>query len=312
MNATILLDTRTATRDEWLAGRKIGGSDAAAVCGLNPYCTPYQVFLEKVGIAPPREETEPMRWGHLLESVIAQEFSRRTGLEIVRDALLIAHPIHHFMTATLDYRVTEHGKTGPLQIKNRGYWTGKDYEDGLGDDAHVQIMHEMEVCGAEFGYVAALIGGNRLVWRRVERDEKLIARLIEIERTFWHLVETKTPPQMSAGDNEILAALHPTANGTNKVFGEEVGAIAASYLHAKHEAEQWAEIADAEAARLKLALGDAEEGCTSRHVIKWTNRTRTSIDTKALKAAHPTIAAEFVKTSPYREFKVREIDHGNE
>ena len=36
-------------RNEWLNLRKtgLGGSDAGAVCGLNPYSSPLQVFYDK-------------------------------------------------------------------------------------------------------------------------------------------------------------------------------------------------------------------------------------------------------------------------
>ena len=45
----------TASREEWLALRRgyIGGSDAAAVVGLSPYVTPYQVWAEKTGKVEP-------------------------------------------------------------------------------------------------------------------------------------------------------------------------------------------------------------------------------------------------------------------
>ena len=39
------------SRDAWLAARRsgIGGSDIAAICGLSPYQTPYDVWLDKLG-----------------------------------------------------------------------------------------------------------------------------------------------------------------------------------------------------------------------------------------------------------------------
>ena len=43
------LSLQNVTRDDWLRLRKsgLGGSDAGAVCGLNPYSSPLQVFCDK-------------------------------------------------------------------------------------------------------------------------------------------------------------------------------------------------------------------------------------------------------------------------
>jgi len=45
----IKIPTVGISRMEWLKLRKkgIGGSDAAAVCGLNPYSSPMKVFIDK-------------------------------------------------------------------------------------------------------------------------------------------------------------------------------------------------------------------------------------------------------------------------
>ena len=49
--AKVFADTRKMTRDEWLESRRkgIGGSDASAILGLNPYSSPLAVYLDKIG-----------------------------------------------------------------------------------------------------------------------------------------------------------------------------------------------------------------------------------------------------------------------
>ncbi|MCX4321231.1 MAG: YqaJ viral recombinase family protein, partial [Lachnospiraceae bacterium] len=51
----ILAKTKDMPREKWLELRKqgIGGSDAGAVCGVNPYSSPMKVFQDKTG-----DETE--------------------------------------------------------------------------------------------------------------------------------------------------------------------------------------------------------------------------------------------------------------
>src|SRR5215469_14323159 len=83
----------------------IGGSDAAAALGLSPWQTPYDLWEQKTGRAPPIEQTEPMLWGHLLEDIVRREYARRTGLEARPVAEMIRHPHRSWMFAHLDGEV---------------------------------------------------------------------------------------------------------------------------------------------------------------------------------------------------------------
>ena len=83
---------------EQLATRStgLGGSDAAVACGVSRWKTPYQLYLEKRGEVPPIEQTEPMRWGHLLEPLVRQEYSERTGRVVRLPSDTLRHPEHTF------------------------------------------------------------------------------------------------------------------------------------------------------------------------------------------------------------------------
>ncbi len=65
----IIADTKKITHEEWLVLRKqgIGGSDAGAVCGLNPYSSPMKVFLDKTVGMTEEINNEAVRQGHDLE-----------------------------------------------------------------------------------------------------------------------------------------------------------------------------------------------------------------------------------------------------
>lgn len=66
---------------EWHEQRRagIGGSDVAALLGLSKWKSPYQLFLEKTGNAPPQEDNEAMYWGRMLEPVIRDAYEEKTG-----------------------------------------------------------------------------------------------------------------------------------------------------------------------------------------------------------------------------------------
>lgn len=59
----------------------IGGSDAATICGLNPWKTRYQLWQEKTGQAEPTDlsENERVYWGNVLEEVVATEWAVLTS-----------------------------------------------------------------------------------------------------------------------------------------------------------------------------------------------------------------------------------------
>lgn len=78
------IDTRSMSRNEWLALRKksIGGSDAAGIIGLNQYATPYTVWANKTGRLPDAEDNEAMRQGRDLEDYVAKRWEEATAVDL--------------------------------------------------------------------------------------------------------------------------------------------------------------------------------------------------------------------------------------
>lgn len=83
----VIVDTDTLSREEWLSYRKlgIGGSDVAAIMGISPFATIRDLYNDKLGIEPLIEEES--NWvakevGHRLEDLVAEIFSKKTGLTV--------------------------------------------------------------------------------------------------------------------------------------------------------------------------------------------------------------------------------------
>ena len=69
----VIANTKDLSREEWLKLRKIGGSEAAIILGLNKYKTAYQLWLEKTGeIIPEELDSEAIHFGNVLEDVVAK------------------------------------------------------------------------------------------------------------------------------------------------------------------------------------------------------------------------------------------------
>jgi predicted phage-related endonuclease len=65
----------------------------------------------------------------------------------------------------------------------------------------LQCQHYMEVMGADNCYIAALIGGQKFIFKEIKRDEELISMIVEAEKDFWiNHVEKRIPPELDGSE----------------------------------------------------------------------------------------------------------------
>lgn len=64
-----LISTIMLPKEEWLKYRKRGitGTDAGAICGLNPYSSAFQVYHDKISDSTEQNDNEAMRQGRDFE-----------------------------------------------------------------------------------------------------------------------------------------------------------------------------------------------------------------------------------------------------
>ena len=92
------------SNEEWLRLRKsgIGGSDAGAICGVNPYSSAMKVFQDKTSESVEEQDSEAIRIGHDLEDYVAQRFMEATGLKVRKSNFMYRSKEHPFMIADVD------------------------------------------------------------------------------------------------------------------------------------------------------------------------------------------------------------------
>lgn len=238
----------------WLMQRRdgIGSSDCAAILGLDKYSTPYSLFLDKSGQIPLSQiDSEPAEWGRLLEPVIRKKAAERLGFE-VRLCAGLANKERPWLRCSLDgVFLTDEG-LAIFEAKNTSQYLAQEWaDDQVPDRAELQVMHSMAVTGADVAYVAGLIGGNKLVVRRVERDQELIDHINAEESTFWHdhVLARVTPPIVARDSiaDIITAAGTPDDDGP-LILDPEDAAEARTWV----QAYQWA-AADEKRAKDKKA-----------------------------------------------------------
>jgi putative phage-type endonuclease len=184
-------------RRERLTG--LGGSDAGAVLGVNPFRTPLDLYREKIGEAEPQPDTKATIRGRMLETFVRQEYRKLTKRQIYRVPEMLVHPEHPCLIAHLDGKIvgdTERG-VGVFEAKVPAMWTfAKMKREGLPISYSVQMQHYLAVTGYGWGSYAVF---NADLWELVhfdvERDEQFIDQLVRQELEFWNkYVVAKEPP----------------------------------------------------------------------------------------------------------------------
>ena len=310
-----IVNVSTISREEWLAWRRtgIGGSDAAAVIGLNPFRSRIEVYADKMGMMPEKEDTESMRLGRDLEDYVAQRFCEATGKKVRRNNFMWCHDEHRCMIADVDREII--GENAGLECKTTQAWGGKVIMKGeIPLTYYVQCMHYMAVMGYDRVYLAVLIFGKGFFHFTIERDEDEIAALVASEAAFWrdHIEAGISPdPDGSQSAEQAVDAIWGNRAQEDELlmfdFSDdmrELCDLAAAEKEIKRQK-------DAIKQRLQAALGEHMVGSSDRYVITWRPQERSSIDSRRLYRERPDIYREYLTTSSTRIFKIKEIEEND-
>ena len=294
---------------EWLRLRKsgIGGSDAGAICGVNPYSSAMKVFRDKTSESVEEQNSEAIRIGHDLEDYVAQRFMEATGLKVRKSNFMYRSKEHPFMIADVDRLIA--GEDAGLECKTASAYNADKWADGNIPLHYImQCYHYMAVTGKKVWYIAAVILGREFTYRRLEWDEELIGHLISIEDNFWnnHVVPgIIPPPDGSKVCDEVIQQYFHTARKESAVrlvgFDEKLG----------RREEILGAISELEAERrrieqeVKLFMGENEKAESERFRVFWKNVDSTKLDTNRIKEELPELYRDYGKVSRSRRFEVK-------
>lgn len=278
-----LVGTKQLPREDWLAVRKqgIGSSDAAAAVGLNPYKSQLELWLEKTGRdsslpkADPQDEESPAYWGNILEPIVATHYTRRSGHRIRRINAVLQHPDPNltWMLANIDREVIGASDVQILECKTAGINGARLWKEGVPEYVQLQVMHQLAVTGKQAADVAVLLGGQHLEIHRIERDDSLIARLIDLERLFWDYVVSDTPPPAdgSTSADQALRCLYPKNNGQNLDFSQDTRLcrIFTELQNVRESIALQEKQEDQLKQTLQQAIGDASRATFATGCITW-------------------------------------------
>lgn len=176
------------TREAWLKARTgLGGSDASAVLGLNPYKSNIEVWQEKTGRVTPEDISHKsyVKYGieaeEYLVALFALDYPQYRVLPN-KTHKVYSHPKYRFITGTLDGELTETetGRHGILEIKTTEILNSmhrEKWNDKIPDNYYVQLCHYFLATGWDFAILKAQL---KTVY---EGDVRLNTRHYHIERT---------------------------------------------------------------------------------------------------------------------------------
>jgi putative phage-type endonuclease len=225
-------------RIDWLSLRQqgIGSSDAAAACGVDPYLSALDLYLDKVSPVQDNEDNAATYWGKVLEDIVAREYNLRTGHKVQRSHALLRSVAHPHMLANLD-RVIVAGSDGPgiLECKTAGQFMvrewGPDGSDEVPPQYFLQVQHQLAVTGYQWAALAVLIGGRDYRVYPMRRSEDLIASIVEMTGDVWARVAQREPPEIDFNHPKVLEMVRRLYPGTN---GETVR-LSLDAEHARRE-----------------------------------------------------------------------------
>lgn len=309
MTYTNLVNVKDISHLEWLEYRQvgIGGSDAAAACGLSPWKSQAQLYFEKTTPIKMTEDNERMRQGRDFEDYVAKRFTEETGKKIRRNNFMMRDKEYPFLLADIDREVV--GENAILECKTTSPFNKSQWEDGqIPLQYELQCHHYMMVTGAERCYIACLIFSTDFFYRVIERDEEVIEMLREREIDFWrNYVEKEVIPAPDGsvayddalkarfkGENEQSIALNLKENDFKDYMDRKALIKDLEALNRKYEQE------------IKLQIGDNLAGENEFLSVTWKPAIRKSIDTKRIKKERPEIFEEYSKETEYRTLRIKE------
>jgi len=312
-NSVSTLDMST---EQWLQNRRkgIGGSDVGTILGLNKWKSPYQLWLEKTGqIELEETDSEPAYWGTTLEPLVAKEFTERTGKKVRRRNQIFKHPKYPFLIANIDRDVV--GENAILECKTANPFLLKEWDgDEIPMSYLCQIQHYMNVLDRDCAYVAVLIGGQRFIWKQVDRDQALIDMITERLVEFWeyNILEGCEPPiDGSEATTEFIKDRYLEEGKEEITLSSEFDLLIESKKQLKESEKEIKTKIKQIDNRITSELGkrDAAIGITPKHIISWKSHERTILGRAQLAEKYPEVAKDesIYKTTSYKKLVEKEI-----
>lgn len=303
--------------EEWLKSREggIGSSEVGTILGLNPWDTPYQLWLRKTGQVPVVEkENFLMKAGHYLEDAISRFYADEAEVEIVKSSakeFVVIDREKPYMRVSPDryaYPVgMKKSNDNKRIVECKSTQKSVTYDD-LPKTWFVQLCYQMGVCRINQGALAWLISGREFGYRNFTHDPEFFAWIAEEVTRFWVDCVIGGREPALANVQDLLIKFPKSVTGKSV---EATGEIYDKWMELKNvnaEIKRLQSIKEAAEDAIKMAMGDAEVLAMpgeDKTLVTWRSGKsgRETFDKTAFKADHPELVAKYFSVgNPSRMF----------
>ena len=251
--------------EEWLANRKggIGSSEVATIVGLNPYESPYTLWLRKTGKTPAKEENFFMKAGHYLEDAVSRFYEDESGRKVIaRSAAedIYVHPNFEWARVSpdrlfwLDEKRSGDNK-GILECKT----TQREIDpENIPPYWFTQVQYQLGVMGREKASLAWLSAGRVFDYRDIEFVPDYFEWIMEATDRFYNEnILGGVEPNLTTADDVVMKfAVH--SPGLFVEGSPEIADIVRQLKEVKAQEKALGESKDELEKAIKLAIGEAE------------------------------------------------------
>ena len=263
---------------EFLAERKtgIGGSDAPVILGVSKWGSPLQIWASKVRaleedlqVEEDEDTAEELMWGRLVEPIVINAYGEKTKRWVEHGEVFVRNPDINWLIGHADgiqFGVNPNDKEekGLVECKNVHWSIWMEWLDDAPIAVKVQVQHYLASFGLDYATAVALIGGNKLVWHDIERNQPFIDAMLEEEERFWARVVSDNPPPATAADCKFLntlvkedPAVFVQMPSSALTFHEELTDVKNELAKIKEQAAPLEKKKDELEAKIKQAMGEA-------------------------------------------------------
>lgn len=312
-----LLPSSATRTDQWYDTRRrgIGGSEIAAVIGISPYLSAFNLWHRKRGTFGPHVDLDnpAMNWGRRLEeSIIERWFEDHEELRPAEFGLC-AHGERPYQLATPDMIACEGpADTHPVAVveaKTTDSWDGWG-EPGTDDVPlwyRAQALWNLDVFGVDVAYMPVLSRGKDyreyVIYRnRAARGDLTFMR--KAAKRFMRTVERDQAPPIDGSDStrEALWLLHPSVVDHDVTVPDD---LADDYRWLREELRRVETELSGITNELLALIGEGKRAVDSEGKIVVTRSVfdRRDVDVKALRLAHPRIVKRFERVNTVQQVK---------
>ncbi|WP_397599154.1 YqaJ viral recombinase family protein [Silvanigrella sp.] len=276
----------------------IGSTEVAAIIGLSPYQTAYDVWCHKK-LKQEKEfndgTLERMYWGLLLEPILLEESAKRLNLNYTGTQVHIRHSEYNFLGSTAD-ALTENDV---IEAKTTGLFN-KSFTEEIPIEYYVQGnfhcgMHKKEKC-----IYPVLMGGQKFRTYLIEFDENFYQFCVDECVKFWKkYVEGNDEYPAPADKINAVKDSQCVANENIIKSLENISKLKSKIKLLETEKEKNEIEVKNFMAENEILLDEF-----NKKLCTWKQAERISIDNKKLEEYLGDKFNEFKKTTTYRTFRM--------